>query len=173
MIDDLVGASLADLGGEPGALARAVEAAARHGATGQLPFAALVVRDGVVVGAGVNTALADLDPAGHGEVTALRDAARRTGSLDLAGAVVYSSCEPCAICRTVAAAAGVSEIVYAAGKELVPAAIDADPARTAALLDAVTALLPGIARAGRTDLDEAALAAPFRAYTGRHQAEPG
>jgi tRNA(Arg) A34 adenosine deaminase TadA len=168
VIDDIlfgsVGTPLAEVGGEPGALARTVEAATRHGAAGQLPFAALVARDGVIVGAGVNTALADLDPAGHGEVVALRDAARRAGGLDLSGAVVYSSCEPCAICRTVAAAAGVAEIVYAAGKELVPAAIDADPRHTAALIDAVTALLPGIARRGRTTLSPAQLAAPFLAY---------
>ena len=108
--------------------------------------------------------MADHDPIGHGEVVAIRDAARRARSIDLAGAVVYSSCEPCAICRTVAAAAGVGEIVYAAGKELVPRAIDPRPEATAALIDAVTALLPGIARRGETALSEADLTAPFRAF---------
>jgi pyrimidine deaminase RibD-like protein len=170
MIDDIlsgsVGTPVDELGGEPGALARTVELATRHGAAGQLPFAALVARDGVVVGAGANTALSDLDPAGHGEVVAIRDAARRAGTLDLSGSVVYSSCEPCAICRTVAAAAGVAEIVYAAGKELVPTDLDADPGHTAALIDAVTALLPGIARRGRTTLSPVELAAPFRAFAG-------
>jgi pyrimidine deaminase RibD-like protein/predicted enzyme related to lactoylglutathione lyase len=161
-----VGATLASLGGEPGALARVVDAASANGAGGQLPFAAVVVRDGVVVGTGVNTALADADPSAHAEVTAIRDAGRRTGSGDLSGAVVYSSCEPCAICRTVAASAGVSEIVFAAGKDLVPAAIDAAPQETARLIDAVTGLLPGIARRGDTTLTAQELAAPFRAYLG-------
>ena len=138
---------------EPGALAQAVELARRNVQDGQLPFAALVVRDGTVVGAGVNTALADHDPSAHGEVTAVRDAARRLGTLDLSGAVVYSSCEPCAICRLVAAAAGVREIVFAAPKEAVPGWIDGDAGTTARLIDAVTAVLPGIARAGRTDVD--------------------
>ncbi|MCW6008784.1 nucleoside deaminase, partial [Micromonospora sp. CPCC 205371] len=158
------GAATAARGGEAGALARAVDAAERHGASGQLPFAALAARDGVVIGTGLNTALSDLDPSAHSEVVAIRDAARRTGSLDLAGAVVYSSCEPCAICRTVAAAAGVREIVYAAGKELVPLAMDPTPDATAALIDAVTALLPGIARRGATSLTDARLSAPFRSY---------
>jgi tRNA(Arg) A34 adenosine deaminase TadA len=151
-VDEVIGAAL----GEAAALARAVDLAARNGAAGQLPFAALVVRDGTVIGAGVNTAMADRDPSAHGEVTAIRDAARRLGTLDLAGAVVYSSCEPCAICRLVAAASGIGEIVFAAPKESVPAWIDGDPATTARLIEAVTAVLPGIARRGHTDVDAAA-----------------
>jgi tRNA(Arg) A34 adenosine deaminase TadA/uncharacterized glyoxalase superfamily protein PhnB len=160
----LVGESIASLGDESGVLARLVDWASLHGAAGELPFAALVVRDGVVVGAGANTALSSLDPSAHGEVTAIRDATSRTGSLDLRGAVVYSSCEPCAICRTVSAAAGVSEIVFAARKELVPNEIDGSPRATAQLIDAVTAVLPGIARPGATRMTDDELAAPFRAY---------
>lgn len=161
---DAVGATLASLGGEPGVLSRVVDQARRHGATGQLPFAAVVVRDGVLIGAGVNTALSDPDPSAHGEVVAIRDAARRTGSADLSASVVYSSCEPCAICRTVAAAAGVREIVFAAGRELVPGAVDPAPEATGRLIDAVTRLLPGIARRGETELSSTELSAPFRAY---------
>jgi pyrimidine deaminase RibD-like protein len=159
-----VGRALASLGGEPGALGHVVDLARTHGASGQLPFAALVVRDGVVVGAGVNTALADGDPSAHAEVTAIRDAGRRAGSGDLTGAVVYSSCEPCAICRAVAAAAGVREIVFAAGTDLVPPAMDPAPQTTAALIDAVTGVLPRIARRGDSSLTTAELTAPFRAY---------
>ena len=146
---------------EDAALARTVEMAVARAAAGRMPFAALVVRDGVVLGGGVNTVEDDHDPSGHGEVTAIRDAGRRLGTADLAGAVVYSSCEPCALCRLVAAAAGVGEIVYAAGKSVVPVRIDADPATTARLIDAVTAVLPAIARQGRTGADAAA---PFRGY---------
>jgi len=156
-VSAVIGARL----GESAALARTVDWALARAGAGRPPFAALVVRDGVVLGGGVNTVLDDHDPAGHGEVVAVRDAARRLGTADLTGAVVYSSCEPCAICRLVAAAAGVREIVYAADKRLVPAAVDPDPATTARLIDAVTAVLPGIARAGDTDAD---VAAPFRGY---------
>jgi tRNA(Arg) A34 adenosine deaminase TadA len=156
-LSPLIGARL----DEDAALARTVDLALARAAAGRPPFAALVVRDGVVLGGGVNSVLDDHDPSGHGEVVAIRDATRRLGTADLAGAVVYSSCEPCAICRLVAAAAGVGEIVYAAGKELVPAAVDPDPLTTARLIDAVTAVLPGIARAGHTGADAAA---PFRGY---------
>jgi tRNA(Arg) A34 adenosine deaminase TadA len=138
---------------EAGALAQAIDLACRNGRAGQLPFGAVVVRDGRVIGTGVNTAPADFDPAAHAEVTAIRDAARQGKTLDLAGATVYSSCEPCAICRLVAAAAGVQEIVFGAPKEAVPGWIDGDPATTARLIAAVEAVLPGRVRAGRTDVD--------------------
>ncbi len=146
---------------EDAALARTVDLALARAEAGALPFAALVVRDGVVLGGGVNTVQDDHDPSAHGEVVAVRDATRRLGTADLAGAVIYSSCEPCALCRLVAAAAGVDEIVYAAGKEVVPAAVDSDAGTTDRLIDAVTAVLPGIARAGHTGAD---VAAPFRRY---------
>ena len=44
----------------------------------------------------------------------------RLQTLDLTGAVIISSCEPCAICHSVAVVVGISEIVYAASKDLVP-----------------------------------------------------
>ncbi len=161
---DLVGTTLDALGGEAAALAATVALARIRGEQGQPPFAAIVVRDGVVIGTGVNTMLADHDPSAHGEVVAIRDAGRRIGSVNLAGAVVYSSCEPCAICRTVAAAAEVREIVFAAGRESVPREIDSDPTKTGQLMDALTALLPGIARRGSTTLTDDELTAPFDAY---------
>ncbi|MCL3860822.1 VOC family protein [Actinotalea sp. K2] len=160
----LVGSSSESLGGEPGLLLRTVGSATRHGATGQMPFTAVVVRDGVVIGTGVNTALAGVDPSGHGEVVAIRDAARRVGSADLRGAVVLSSCEPCAMCRLVADGAGVTEIVFAAPKESVPTQIDASPEVTARLVEAVTRELTLVVRQGPTDLAAAELSAPFAAY---------
>ena len=156
-VNPLIGARLDEIA----ALARTVDLALSRAAAGRLPFAALVLRDGVVLGGGVNTVQDDHDPVAHGEVVAVRDATRRLGTPQLTGAVVYSSCEPCAICRLVAAAAGISEIVYAADKSLVPATVDGDPVTTGRLIDAVTAVLPGIARPGRTDADAAA---PFRVH---------
>ncbi len=166
-LTELLGAELTALDGETGLLARTVRLAVEHGATGQLPFTAAVVRDGTVIGVGANRALADADPSAHGEVDALRDAGRRAGLAGLVGSAVYSSCEPCAICRTVAAAAGVTEIVYAAGRELVPTTMDPNPERTGRLMDAVTELLPGIARHVETGLGADELAEPFRVFLGR------
>jgi guanine deaminase len=95
-------------------LRRAVDLATENAAAGQLPFGALVVRDGEVLATGVNTTLRDNDPAAHAEVEAVRAACRKLGTLDLRGAEVYSSCEPCEMCRTAAISAGIATIWYAA-----------------------------------------------------------
>jgi tRNA(Arg) A34 adenosine deaminase TadA len=95
-------------------LRRAVELAAENAAAGQLPFGALVVRDGQVLATGVNTALRDHDPAAHAEVAAVRTACRSLGVLHLTGAVIYTSCEPCPMCLAVAAVAGIDRMYFAA-----------------------------------------------------------
>ena len=102
-------------------LARAVGLALDNVADGQLPFGALVVdAEGSVVATGVNTALRDHDPTAHAELAAVRAACRRLGTLQVAGATLVSSCEPCAMCHAAALVAGVTRIVYAAPKEDVP-----------------------------------------------------
>lgn len=101
-------------------LQQAVELARVNGAEGQLPFGAVIANGEDVVATGVNTALADNDPTAHGEVVAVRAACRALGTITLAGTTLYTSCEPCPICHTVAIAAEVDRIVYAAPKEWVP-----------------------------------------------------
>lgn len=101
-------------------LQQAVELARVNGAEGQLPFGAVIANDEGVVATGVNTALADNDPTAHGEVVAVRAACRKLGTITLAGTTLYTSCEPCPICHTVAIAAEIDRIVYAAPKEWVP-----------------------------------------------------
>jgi lactoylglutathione lyase len=98
----------------PELLAEAVRLARESAEAGQQPFGALVVRDGEIVAAGVNTVLRDADPTAHAEVEAIRNAA----GADLEGATIVASCEPCPMCQAAAALAGVSRIVYAAPKEL-------------------------------------------------------
>ncbi|MDO9152664.1 MAG: nucleoside deaminase, partial [Paludibacter sp.] len=38
------------------------------------------------------------DPTAHAEVNAIRKAAKKLGSFDLSGCVIYTSCEPCPMC---------------------------------------------------------------------------
>jgi len=99
------------------ALRRAVELAEEEVQAGGIPFAALVVANGRVLGRGVNRVLADHDPTAHAEVSAIRDACRRLGSPSLSGATLVASAEPCALCLLAAASAGVRRIVHAADAE--------------------------------------------------------
>ena len=62
------------------------------------PFAALVVREGVIVGRGTNRVTASNDPTAHAEIVAIRDACRTLGSFSLEGCEVYTTCEPCPMC---------------------------------------------------------------------------
>ncbi|MFO1358652.1 nucleoside deaminase [Plasticicumulans sp.] len=82
---------------------------------GTQPFGAVVVRNGEIVGEGLNHALARLDPTAHGEIEALRDACRRLGRLDLGDCELYTSCEPCALCVAALQMAGIRHLYYAAG----------------------------------------------------------
>lgn len=78
------------------------------------PFACLVVRDGEVVGSGVNQVPIDNDPTAHAEVLAIRAACRKLGTYDLAGATIYTTGEPCPMCYGAAWWARVDAIFYAA-----------------------------------------------------------
>ncbi len=76
------------------------------------PFAALIVRDGRIVGEGVNTVTASNDPTAHGEVNAIRAAARALGTFTLAGCQLYTSCEPCPMCLAAAYWARIEAVYY-------------------------------------------------------------
>jgi guanine deaminase len=62
------------------------------------PFAALVVKDGVVIATGTNRVTLTHDPTAHAEIVAIREACRVLGDFRLSGCEVYSSCEPCPMC---------------------------------------------------------------------------
>ena len=62
------------------------------------PFAALVVKDGEVIGEGTNLVTSENDPTAHAEIVAIRRACRALGTFQLAGCEIYSSCEPCPMC---------------------------------------------------------------------------
>ena len=78
------------------------------------PFAAVVVRDGNIVGEGVNTVTGTLDPTAHGEVNAIRSACKALGVFSLAGCELYTSCEPCPMCLAACYWARLDAIYYGA-----------------------------------------------------------
>ena len=81
---------------------------------GTEPFGAVVVKNGKIVGEGLNHSKINHDPTSHGEVEAIRDACRRLQSVDLSGCDLYTSCEPCAMCVATLVVAGISNLYYAA-----------------------------------------------------------
>jgi len=77
------------------------------------PFGAVIVRDGRVLAEGWNEVTSANDPTAHAEVTAIRRACAAVGDFSLAGATLYTSCEPCPMCLASAYWARISRIVYA------------------------------------------------------------
>ena len=99
----------------PEFLRRAIQLATRNVVTGAGgPFAALVVRDGLIVAEAANTVTATNDPTAHGEVNAIRAAAEALGTFTLAGCELYSSCQPCPMCLAAAYWARIEAIYYGA-----------------------------------------------------------
>lgn len=101
---------------DQGWLARAVELAVESVATGGGPFGAVVVRAGELVATGQNRVTVANDPTAHAEVEAMRAAGRALDRHDLAGCVVYASCEPCPMCLAATMWARVDRVVHAADR---------------------------------------------------------
>jgi guanine deaminase len=98
---------------DPEFLRRAIDLAIQNvDAGGGGPFAAVVVRDGKIVGEGVNTVTAAHDPTAHGEVNAIRAASKALGAFSLAGCELYTSCEPCPMCLAACYWARLDAIYY-------------------------------------------------------------
>ena len=72
----------------------------------------MIVKDGRIVGQAPSRVVVNGDPTAHAESEAVRDAARRLGTRDLSGCVIYSSSKPCAMCETACYWANVSRMVY-------------------------------------------------------------
>jgi len=77
------------------------------------PFAAIVAKDGEIVGEGWNQVTSLGDPTAHAEIVAIRAAAEALGTFDLSGAAIYSTCEPCPMCLAAIYWARISELYYA------------------------------------------------------------
>jgi tRNA(Arg) A34 adenosine deaminase TadA len=92
---------------------RAIELSAACAKSDEGPFGAVVVRNGKIIGEGVNRVVPTGDPTAHAEIVAIRSACQAVGSHVLDGAVMYTSCEPCPMCLGAIWWARISEIVYA------------------------------------------------------------
>lgn len=94
-------------------LAQAIALARRNVEKGGRPFGAVVVRNGEIVGEGVNQMLELHDPTAHAELLALRHAGNHLRQTRLEDCVVYASGQPCPMCLAAMRMAGVTRAVYA------------------------------------------------------------
>jgi len=62
------------------------------------PFGAIIVKNGKIVGRGVNRVTSTNDPTAHAEIVAIRDASKKLKSFRLDNCIIYTSSEPCPMC---------------------------------------------------------------------------
>lgn len=97
---------------DEGFLTRVLALAEQSRQEGHHPFAALVVNaQGEVIAEATNASSSDRTA--HAEMNALRLASTRYSPAQLAGATLYSSAEPCAMCAGGIYWSGIGRVVYA------------------------------------------------------------
>lgn len=82
---------------------------------GDQPYGAVVLRAGQIVGEAPSRVVTSGDPTAHAEIEAIRDAARRLRSRDLAGCILVSTARPCRMCEAAAGWARIERMVYGDG----------------------------------------------------------
>ncbi|MEG6502262.1 MULTISPECIES: nucleoside deaminase [unclassified Desulfovibrio] len=96
---------------------RAVELSRQSMAAGGGPFGAVIVRDGKIIGEGMNNVTPHNDPTAHAEVEAIRNACRALETFDLSGSVIFTSCEPCPMCLSAIWWARIEKIYFSNTRE--------------------------------------------------------
>ena len=76
------------------------------------PFGSVIVKDGVMIGRGHNRVLLHNDSTCHGEIDAIRRAEEELGTFSLAGAVLYTTGEPCPMCLAACLWANIEKVYY-------------------------------------------------------------
>lgn len=98
-------------------LEQAIRLAELNVNSGGGPFAALVVKDGRIVGRGVNSDHLDHDPTAHAELLAIREACIHLETTDLSDCTLYASGEPCPMCMGAIYWARPGSVYYACSKQ--------------------------------------------------------
>ena len=96
---------------------RALALASRASREGEVPVGAVIVRDGVEIGAGANSPIRDADSTAHAEINAIRAASKFAGNYRLTGTTLYATMEPCVMCAGAIIHARIARVVYGAADE--------------------------------------------------------
>ena len=98
-------------------MGEALEEAKLAMSRGQRPVAAVAVVDDAMVVRAHDRVEETNDPTAHAVVVALRETARKLGSIRLADATIFATQEPCPMCVGALLASDIDALVYAAANE--------------------------------------------------------
>ena len=81
------------------------------------PLGCVIVLDGRVIAAERNQTQELPDATAHAEMMAIRRACESTGEMELRGATLYSTLQPCGMCTMASIWSKVGRVVYGAGRD--------------------------------------------------------
>jgi tRNA(adenine34) deaminase len=90
----------------------ALDEAAKAPPAGEIPIAAVIVRDGEILAKAHNHRELWQDPTAHAEIVAIRSAASSLGSWRLTDTTLYVTVEPCAMCIGAIILARIPRLVF-------------------------------------------------------------
>ncbi len=91
---------------------QALDLAKEAAKMGEIPVGAVIVKDGDVIGRGMNTRERSQNALGHAEINAINEACKNTGSWRLDGATIYVTMEPCPMCAGAIINARIKTVVF-------------------------------------------------------------
>ena len=80
----------------------------------EVPVGCVVVSDDKIIGRGHNQMEILSDPSAHGEVLAIKEAAKTLGTWRLDGCILYVTLEPCLMCSALIRKARISHVIIGA-----------------------------------------------------------
>ncbi|MFQ5354317.1 MAG: tRNA adenosine(34) deaminase TadA [Thermodesulfobacteriota bacterium] len=95
-------------------MAEALTEASKAAAEGEVPVGAVITREGSIIARGYNRKESAADPTLHGEIVAVREAARALKAWRLAETTLYVTLEPCVMCMGALLQARVPRLVFGA-----------------------------------------------------------
>lgn len=84
---------------------------------GNKGYGAVVILGREILGKAHDTTVTAQDPSQHAEVNAIRQAVQAYRDSNLSGAILFSTCEPCPMCSSLAVWANLTTIVYGVSME--------------------------------------------------------
>lgn len=95
----------------------AIEEAKISKESGNKGYGAVVVLGEKILGKAHDTTVTEKDPSLHAEVNAIRQAVKTLDDMNLSGAILFSTCEPCPMCASLAVWANLTTVVYGVSVE--------------------------------------------------------
>ncbi len=93
---------------------KALELAQQAGKIGEVPVAAILIKDGHCVAAAHNLREQSGNPIAHAEMLVIQEASQKLGNWRLTDTVLYVTLEPCPMCAGAIVLARIPKVVYAA-----------------------------------------------------------